>query len=85
MTLKTENYQRVRNHFIRLFGGKCQKCGSIWTHTFEFHHNIPPKIRGSGRGRRERMWEWFDAYADNNLELLCHDCHVKLHSENNKT
>lgn len=55
----------------------CQRCleeGRI-TASSEVHHVRPVEEAYSGAERRQRM------YDANNLRALCHDCHVKTHTE----
>lgn len=77
MPVTVDHYEHVRNHFRSLLGDECQVCGSVFN--LEFHHKLALKTK-QGRGRDVRMWEWFTAWADKNLSLLCHDCHTKFHN-----
>ena len=78
MPITDEHYKDIRDHFISLLGGECCVCGSVFN--IELHHKQPLNSK-MGRGRDIRMWEWFKAYADNNISLLCNDCHKKYHSK----
>lgn len=66
----------MREHFRKLLGDTCVNCGS--TFNIEIHHIIPCGL-GRSRGSERRIWDLFAAYHDNNLRLLCHDCHVEHH------
>lgn len=82
MPISLDHYTAVREHFKFLLGHECAHCGTSFN--LEFHH-ITPSLRGEGRGRDVRMWDWFDQYREANLLLLCHDCHCELHNnEGNK-
>lgn len=76
MPINNERYSQVRAHFRKLLGGDCCLCGSVFN--LEFHHPIPLNT-SKGRGRDVRMWEWFNAYSEGNLSLLCRSCHKKYH------
>ena len=79
MPVSDKHYDCVRAFFKKkLLGGVCRKCGTVFN--LEFHHP-KPLITKKGRGRDNRMWEWFEAFSDENLELYCHECHVELHKE----
>ena len=80
MPVTANHYDCVRDHFKSLFGNECQVCGSVFN--LEFHHKTPLNTK-NGRGKQERMWEWFAAYKQNNLSLLCDSCHKKFHANNN--
>ena len=72
MAIKTENYQKIRAHFIKLMGSKCAYCGS--KEELEFDHKHPSKISMSKLGISHRVWHWFDEFAKGNLQLLCTYC-----------
>lgn len=76
MPLTSKHYQSVRNHFIKLLGEKCIKCGTI--KNLELDHIIPNGW-GGGRGRDKRMWDWFESHAENNLQILCSSCNNHKH------
>ena len=81
MPVSDKHYDGVREHFKALLGGECAVCGSVFS--LEFHHK-DPIAAGEGRGRAVRMWEWFNAYKDSNLMLVCHWCHCELHDYKDK-
>ena len=76
MPISTDHYRTIREHFVALLGGECAVCGSVFN--LEIHHK-EQRLAGENRGRSRRMWEWFDSYRENNITLLCHECHVKFH------
>lgn len=80
MPVSVDHYEEVRDHFKSLLGRECVVCGSVFN--LEFHHKQPLKTH-MGRGRDVRMWEWFAAYKNKNLSLLCDVCHKKFHAANN--
>ena len=81
MPITDEHYQLVRNHFIVLLGSRCSLCGSVFN--LEIHHmNDKHDMQGEGRGRTNRMWNWFSSYEINCISLLCRDCHKKYHNGN---
>ncbi len=70
MAITLKHYQSVRQHFIRLLGGKCAVCGI--TEDLEIDHIISNGWHtGKGRDRDIRMWEWFESYTEKNLQILC--------------
>lgn len=78
MPLTSEKRQLIRDHFKKLFGRECNRCGSNFD--LEFHHIIPNGW-GRSRGSTARCWDLFEAYNEDNLELLCHDCHTQHHKQ----
>ena len=78
MPLSTNHYQKIRTHFVTLLGGECVVCGS--TFNLEIHHKVDSKM-GESRGRDRRAWNWFEEYENNNISLLCHNCHTKVHQK----
>ena len=81
MPTTKEHYLAVRNHFIKLLGGKCSKCGT--TEELEIDHIIANGW-GMGRGQERRMWEWFISYDENNLQLLCSAHNKEKHHSQHK-
>lgn len=79
MPVTDRHYTSVREFFKWLLGGECYKCGTLFN--LEFHHPEEPLITKKGRGRDVRMWGWFEAYQNGNLELLCRDCHMEEHKK----
>lgn len=77
---RAQHYQSVRQHFIKLLGGKCTKCETVFD--LEIDHIIPNGW-GGGRGQENRMWDWFPSYAEGNLQLLCKE-HNREKSTKNK-
>lgn len=77
MPIKKKNYNLIRAHFINILGGQCALCGS--KEHIEFDHIIPTREYRSDVSRSKREWEWFEAFATNNLQLLCQRCNkIKL-------
>lgn len=85
MPIKHENYKLVRRHFIKLFDQECAIChikcdenGKYDTdngfQSVEFDHIVPNGYHRHDRGTSERIWEWFEAYEHNNLQMLCKFC-----------
>lgn len=79
MPITTEHYVLIRQHFLNLFGNECCLCGSPFN--LEIHHKegFLNDLTGNSRGREKRMWNWFTSYENNNLSVLCHECHNKYH------
>lgn len=53
---------------------ECQKAGRIEAAT-EVHHVRPVEEAVGYNDKRQRM------YDPHNLQALCHDCHVRIHTE----
>lgn len=83
MPLSKEHYGLVRNHFIKILGGKCS-CGEFSKEKLHLHHPTGTSLENGdnnsyqGRGKFKRMWEWFEAYANGNLEIQCIACHKTI-------
>jgi len=63
-----------------MLGGKCNNCEDNDYEHIHFHHKNGTHIsngtfHNSGRGRDKRLWEWFTAFNNNDLILLCSNCH----------
>ena len=69
-------YKKYREEIIKMLGGKCKICGS--TKNLHIHHKIKT-LRGAGRGRFERLYDW--KRNKDKIELLCRDCHFKVEFE----
>lgn len=78
MPIKPENYQKIRQHFIKLLGGECAFCHS--KENIEFDHIIPCLTNMSKMSRSKREWHWFTEYEKGNLQLLCSECNNKKNS-----
>lgn len=88
MPIKNENYKLIRSHFVKLLGAKCVICGQVCTDdgyyytnddppkqkSIEFDHIRPNGMRRGDVSRSKREWEWFRAYNEGNLQLLCERC-----------
>lgn len=82
----SDYYNRERNKIIELLGGKCAVCGENGG-KLEIHHD-DDKVRGSGRGRLDRLTEWkrhLRSDEPNDLALLCKDCHDDVESVGSTT
>ena len=78
---RKQHYQMIRQHFIKLLGGLCHKCGT--DKNLEIDH-IVPNGWGMGRGQQVRMWDWFQSYAEGNLQLLCSTHNKEKHYSQHK-
>lgn len=78
MSLTSEKRQLIRAFVRKALGDECSKCGS--TFNLEVHHKIPCGV-GVGRGSTWRCWDWMENYMTDNIELLCHECHVEHHKQ----
>lgn len=51
-----------------------------------FHHKNGAHLmngeKNTGRGRDTRMWDLFTAYFNNDLKLVCPECHRECPPEN---
>lgn len=68
--------RRLRLKARRLFGDRCNACGSRTLRPLHFAHVAPTGLRGAGRGMTHRYLDVLrhpEAYT-----LLCIDCHMKL-------
>lgn len=81
MPITLNHYQIIRQHFIKILGGKCSKCETI--ENLELDH-IAANGWGMSRGRDVRMWEWFLSYSNGNLQLLCGACNKEKHHSQHK-
>lgn len=52
---QNKDIKRLKKKLIKQFGGKCIICGSI--KNLEFAHLKPTKLKGIGRGRKERYYD----------------------------
>lgn len=65
--LKTQLLEERLNH--------CEDCGS--QEKLEFHHILPTKLHGAGRGSQNRLYDIQKHPL--NYRLLCHKCHESYH------
>jgi hypothetical protein len=65
---------RLKARLLEQHGGKCQTCGS--TQDLEFAHIKPTKVKGKGRGMKERLWDIKKHPTP--YTLLCNWCHAIL-------
>lgn len=88
MGITDEHYQTVRKHFFKLLGSKCYNCNFNDYSKIHFHHINDAHIingeKNTGRGREKRMWELFTAFENNNIMLLCPECHSKTENYKRK-
>lgn len=74
-----EYFAREKAALEAELGGKCVWCSAL--ENLEFHHlrghNLP-RGKNGGRGRLDRLTEWKRAIKEDNLELLCVDCHKEV-------
>ena len=56
------------------FGNRCEFCGS--ENDLQFAHIVPTKLRGMGRGKKNRYYDIRNHKTD--YLLLCKDCHYKF-------
>lgn len=64
--LQDKRWKAFRKFVFAVRGNKCEICGG--THVLQVHH--PKYISG------RRAWE----YTCNEVQVLCHDCHEKVHN-----
>jgi hypothetical protein len=80
LSIKKREYI-IKRTFIQLLGGKCVRCGydkCIWS--LDFHHKNPElkdksiKWRGNRNAFKRQI-------VNNEIELLCANCHREEHSK----
>jgi hypothetical protein len=70
-----ESYHKEREILLWMFGHKCAHCGV--SEKLEFHH-----ISGNGEhgvGGWKQLYSVRVNMADNNIMVLCPDCHRAIH------
>jgi len=72
-------YYNRRNKLIKAFGGKCFKCNT--KEDLQFHHKHQANSARIGGFQQLRRVEKSLESKDNNIILLCHDCHIIEHHE----
>ena len=74
--IHTSRWLKLRRDILTLHP-LCQRCqaGGVITSATEVHHINPVEEAFSIREKEQRM------YDSSNLQALCHDCHVKTHTE----
>ena len=73
----------LKRESVRLKGNRCFKCG--WSGNiagFAFHHPDPAKKEFGLSDSITTNWEKYWKEAEK-CELICHTCHMILHSKNN--
>ena len=71
-------YQQKRQELIAVFGGKCQKCGSV--EDLELAHKEWTGLNGQGRGKWRR---YYDVIKNPEKYWLgCKDCHDEYDKDN---
>lgn len=78
MSLTADKRHLIKDVIRKVLGNECVKCGSVVN--LEVHHKIPCGF-GVGRGSTRRCWDWMESYMEDNIELLCHECHVEHHKQ----
>ena len=79
-------YKRRRQALLQFFGGKCNRCGELYTPWLELHHvngaNEPNHVRArkGGWGTIHEIVKLINEGRDAEIELLCQKCHTKEHN-----
>lgn len=72
-------YRKLKEKFIQLLGGKCQKCGySKCIAALEFHHKDPDEKESNGDPQKK---DFEQKILEGKIQLLCNRCHRELHHE----
>lgn len=62
----------LRARLLTQFGGRCERCGS--RHMLEWAHTAPTKLKGMGRGSKNRL---LDVQRNpDHYSLMCKGCHL---------
>lgn len=77
-------YRNLREKLLKIFDGKCQKCGK--TERLNFHHSISPvKTKNGNRGGYQSLlhiYKLIKMFPNNKpVMCLCEECHNLFHSE----
>lgn len=74
--IHTSQWLRLRKYILTNHP-LCQRCNAqgVITPAREVHHVRPVEEAVGKADKRQRM------YDPNNLQALCHDCHVQVHTE----
>lgn len=78
LSYQTMYYHRERFKIICMLGGECEQCHTV--ENLEIHH-IHGHDLAKGRPTAERIRDWKQGLMEDNLLLLCYDCHKKEHSK----
>jgi hypothetical protein len=81
----TRNPEKIKEKLVKLFGGKCKRCGYDKCYqALTFHHVNPAnKLFVISDGYRRR---WCDLLAEaQKCELLCLNCHKEIHANMSNT
>lgn len=68
-------YHETHGYYIDMLGGKCAECESI--EYLELHHITGADVSPTRPGA-ERMRDWKIQYANDNLMVLCVECHKDI-------
>lgn len=69
----------MKRKWVRLLGGKCERCGYYkCLFTLEFHHINPEEKETEGEWRNKTFQQKIE---EGKIELLCANCHREEHSE----
>ena len=71
--IQSTRWRKVRNQYLQDHP-TCERCGMYLA--TEIHHITPLTRFKNEPEKMERM-----AFDEDNLQALCHDCHIKAHIE----
>jgi 5-methylcytosine-specific restriction endonuclease McrA len=78
ISYQTMYYHRERFKIICMLGGTCSQCGTV--DSLDIHH-IHGHDLPKGRPTAARIRDWKQGLVEDNLLLLCADCHKAEHTK----
>ena len=80
---KRKNRREKKTWLHNRLGNICERCGEDDNHVLDIHHTDPSYKQGSRKMINDYSWADLLAKA-HTLQLLCANCHRKLHAEERK-
>ena len=77
---KRKNRIKKRAWLINRLGSVCERCGADDAAVLDVHHTDPSLKQGTKKMISDYSWDDLLAKA-HTLQLLCSNCHRKLHAE----
>lgn len=76
-------WKQRKKDAISYKGGKCEKCGIEDHYSIYAFHHIDSSTK-TASWNKIRLWSWSKVKTELDLcELLCHNCHAKVHWKDN--